>query len=100
MDLYIGIDVASEKHQCCISNGKYDRSSIQIFSEFPFENNLNGFELLLSELNKFSPSNKLHIGLEATGVYGDNLTDFLMRKGFEVTTFNPLIVKKTFKLPL
>lgn len=98
MNYFVGIDVASEKHQCCISNGKNDRSNIEIYSEFAFENNVAGFNLLLSELEKLSsPDNKIHIGLEATGVYGDNLTEFLMRKGFEATTFNPLIIKKSFQ---
>ena len=91
MNLYCGIDVASEKHNCCIIDEKE-----HVLSEFSFSNNHAGFDLLLQFLNHPSiPKGiKKHIGLEATGVYGENLTMFLRRNGFEVTTFNPLSVKK------
>ena len=91
MNLYCGIDVASEKHNCCIIDEKE-----HVLSEFSFSNNQAGFDLLLQFLNHPSiPKGiKKHIGLEATGVYGENLTEFLRRNGFEVTTFNPLSVKK------
>ena len=91
MNLYCGIDVASEKHNCCIIDEKE-----HVLSEFSFSNNHAGFDLLLQFLNHPSiPKGiKKHIGLEATGVYGENLTEFLRRNGYEVTTFNPLSVKK------
>ena len=91
MDIYFGIDVASEKHNCCIIDAKE-----HVLTEFSFSNNQIGFSQLLHYLNHPSIPNgvKRHIGLEATGVYGENLTEFLRRNGFEVTTFNPLAVKK------
>ena len=91
MDIYFGIDVASEKHNCCIIDSKE-----HVLTEFSFSNDQIGFSQLLHYLNHPSIPNgvKRHIGLEATGVYGENLTEFLRRNGFEVTTFNPLTVKK------
>ena len=91
MDIYFGIDVASEKHNCCIIDAKE-----HVLTEFSFSNNQIGFSQLIHYLNHPSIPNgvKRHIGLEATGVYGENLTEFLRRNGFEVTTFNPLTVKK------
>ena len=91
MDIYFGIDVASEKHNCCIIDAKE-----HVLTEFSFSNDQIGFSQLLHYLNHPSIPNgvKRHIGLEATGVYGENLTVFLRRNGFEVTTFNPLSVKK------
>lgn len=91
MNLYYGIDVASEKHNCCIIDEKE-----HVLHEFSFSNDQAGFSQLLHYLNHPSIPNgvKRHIGLEATGVYGENLTEFLRRNGFEVTTFNPLSVKK------
>ena len=91
MNLYYGIDVASEKHNCCIIDDKE-----HVLHEFAFSNDQAGFSLLLHFLNhpKIPSDVKRYIGLEATGVYGENLTDFLRRNGFEVTTFNPLSVKK------
>ena len=91
MNLYYGIDIASEKHNCCIIDEKE-----HVLHEFSFSNDQSGFSQLLHFLNHRSipDSVKRHIGLEATGVYGENITEFLRRNGFEVTTFNPLSVKK------
>lgn len=91
MNLYYGIDVASEKHNCCILDEKE-----RVLHEFSFSNDQAGFSQLLHFLNHPSipEGSKRHIGLEATGVYGENLTEFLRRNGFEVTIFNPLSVKK------
>lgn len=91
MNLYYGIDIASEKHNCCIIDEKE-----HVLHEFSFTNDQPGFSQLLHFLDHPGIPNgvKKHIGLEATGVYGENLTEFLRRNGFEATTFNPLSVKK------
>ena len=91
MNLYYGIDVASQKHNCCVLDEKE-----RVLYEFSFQNDKEGFSQLLYHLNHptLSSNAKRHIGLEATGVYGENLTEFLRRNGYEVTTFNPLSVKK------
>ena len=91
MNLYVGIDVACEKHNCCIIDEKE-----RVLFEFSFSNDQAGFDNLLHYLQhpSFPIDAKRYIGLEATGVYGENLTVFLRRNGFEVTTFNPLSVKK------
>ena len=90
-NLYVGIDVASEKHNCCMLDDQK-----HVLCEFSFANDMDGYSMLLEKLQHPSiPENVIrHIGLEATGVYGENLTVFLRRNGFEVTTFNPLTVKK------
>lgn len=85
---YVGLDVASEKHDCCILNKKKD--TVQYFS---FSNSSAGFDTLFTTLSKL-PSSKIEIGLEATGIYSENLSIFLRRKGFNVTTINPLLIKK------
>ena len=91
MNLYYGIDVASEKHNCCIIDQKE-----HVLHEFSFSNDQYGFSQLLHYLNHPSIPDgvKKHIGLEATGVYGGKLTAFLRRNEFEVATFNPWTVKK------
>lgn len=86
--LYVGLDVASEKHDCCILNEK--KKAMQSFS---FPNSSIGFESLLSALSGVRPD-EIKIGLEATGIYSENLSVFLRRKGFNVTTINPLLLKK------
>lgn len=85
---YVGIDVASEKHDCCILNEKK-----KIIQSFSFLNSPVGFQSLLSALSGIQPD-EIKIGLEATGIYSENLSVFLRRKGFNVTTINPLLLKK------
>ena len=88
-NLFVGIDVASEKHNCCIIN-----ENLEVLSQFEFSNDRAGFDLLLNSLLSFDPSANRNIGFEATGVYGENLSSFLRRNGFKATTLNPLAVKK------
>lgn len=89
--LYIGIDVASQKHDCCIidSNG-------EVLSEnFTFANTLDGFTFLMDTIHSFLPSKSLadvRIGLESTGHYSTNLVSFLRSKELNITVFNPLHV--------
>ena len=85
---YIGLDIASEKHDCCILNER--KKTVQSFS---FPNSSDGFGSLLAALAEL-PSDEIKIGLEATGIYSENLSVFLRRKGFDVTTINPLLIKK------
>ncbi len=87
--LYVGIDVASQKHDCCILGEQGVPRA-----EFQIRNTREGFSYLLQKLTEFSAPESTKIGLEATGIYSTNLTAFLRRNGFEVTTFNPLQIKK------
>ena len=64
---YVGIDVASEKHDCCILNEKK-----KIIRSFSFLNSPVGFQSLLSALSGIQPD-EIKIGLEATGIYSENL---------------------------
>ncbi len=91
MQISVGIDVSSEKHNCCMVDGKGN-----ILTEFVFPNNREGFDFLLGRLtHRLMPEReKIRIGLESTGVYGCALSDFLRRNGFKVSTLNPLSVKK------
>lgn len=92
MFIYVGIDVASEKHDCCIMTA--DRS---ILKQFSFKNDAEGFDHLLSSMSEYATTEETHIGLESTGVYGNNLVEFLRRKGYETSTFNPLLIKKSIQ---
>ena len=89
--LYIGIDVASEKHDCCIidSNGEV------LLSHLTFSNSREGFDTLSKMILSFQPDKtpeNVRIGLESTGHYSINLVSFLRAKGFYVREFNPLHV--------
>lgn len=90
--IYLGIDVASEKHDCCILD-----QNKQVLSAFSFPNTQEGFRLLLSKAMEFESPENMRVGLEATGIYGTNLEAFLRRNGIQVTTLNPLLLKNNIK---
>jgi transposase len=89
--LYVGIDVASRKHDCCIIDG----DGTMLRENIIIKNNIEGFESLLSQIRSFSCKNDfsdVKIGLEATGHYNKNITEFLRKHNFNVTVLNPLQV--------
>lgn len=89
--LYIGIDIASCKHDMCI----IDSDGTVLVPNLTFTNSNNGFETMHSVILGFLPNNdisNIKIGLESTGHYSINLISFLRRKGLNITVFNPLHV--------
>jgi len=88
--IYIGIDVAKSKHDCCILNEKGET-----LSSFTFINDRQGFEKLLCEIGMYSSCSDLsdaRIGLESTGHYSINLQNYLLQKRLCVRIYNPLQV--------
>ena len=75
--IYVGIDIASEKHDCCIL-GEHNKK----LESFSFSNTRDGFISLLAACKKYAEPEQTKIGLESTGIYGDNLRDFLRRNGY------------------
>ena len=83
--IYVGIDIAKNFHFASVVN-----SDLQtLVKPFKFTNDDSGFKLFLEKLSVFDKSDIL-IGLEATGIYGDNLICFLFNKGFKIGRINPL----------
>lgn len=85
---FIGIDVASLKHDIII----IDEYGEIINGHFTISNDKVGFKKLHTEIKSCMKSaNDIHIGMEETGIYHENLRDFLVSKGFTVYTINPLL---------
>lgn len=88
--LYVGIDVAKSKHDCCILN-----ENGEALSTFVIKNNKQGFEELIAEITRFSSTSDLsdaRIGLESTGHYSINIQNYLLQKRLCVRIYNPLSV--------
>lgn len=90
--IYVGIDVAKDKHDCCIlgENGQVVRETFMV------SNSRDGFELLLKAIQQaadLGTDSQIKAGLEATGHYSVNLVTFLRSSGIEPVVFNPLQVK-------
>lgn len=83
--IYVGIDVAKNKHDCFIvdSNGEI------LKDVFTFQNNYEGFQLFLNSIPNESKDN-IKVGLEATGHYSMNLMKFIIDNQFQLIVLNPL----------
>lgn len=99
--IYVGIDVASKKHDFTIMNSfgiTYTQKSITI------PNTDSGYEKLHKSIQEFCGANKdyqVRIGLESTGFYHLNILSYLTRAGYEVMVINPILInisKKSKKL--
>lgn len=85
--IYVGIDVAKDKHDCFITNSDDE----VLFQSFTIPNNREGFESLFQRIQSVSEDlSKVKVGLEATGHYSYNLLGFLFSKGLPTYVINPL----------
>lgn len=87
--IYVGIDVAKDKHDCILlnANGK------AICNVFTIQNSLDGFNLLFHSIQAVAPDlDNVKVGLEATGHYSYNILGFLLDKGLPTFVINPLHV--------
>lgn len=88
--LFVGIDVAKSKHDCCI----IDSDGVIITDSLRISNTKDGFDILYNTILSALDSNdflKVKIGLESTGHYSTNITNYLYSKGFSITVLNPLV---------
>jgi len=85
--IYVGIDVAKDKHDCFITNSDDE----VLFKPFTIPNNKVGFDDLYQKILSVSEDlNKIKVGLEATGHYSFNLLGYLVDKGLPAYVINPL----------
>ena len=85
--IYVGIDVAKDKHDCFITNSDGE----VLFKAFTIPNNLDGFNLLYQKIESVMEDvSKVKVGLEATGHYSYNLLGYLFDKGLPACVINPL----------
>ena len=85
--IFVGIDVAKNKHDCFITNTDGEI----LFNSFTITNNLDGFNDLYQKITSTMENiTKVKVGLEATGHYSYNLLGYLLDKGFPTYVINPL----------
>lgn len=84
---YLGIDIGKHTHYASI----IDQTGKPITKPFPFKNDTNGGQSLLSWMFQYIDSPlELQIGMEATGHYWLAIYSFLLDQGFSVIVLNPL----------
>ncbi len=85
--IFVGIDVAKDKHDCYITNS----DGVVLFNSFTIINNLDGFNDLYQKIaSVMEDVSKVKVGLEATGHYSYNLLGYLIDKGLPTFVINPL----------
>lgn len=85
--IFIGIDVAKDKHDCFIVNSTGE----VLFDVFTISNSRDGFNDLLSKIKSVATDlKKTKVGLEATGHYSYNLLGFLLDNNLPTYVINPL----------
>ena len=83
--ILVGIDVSKNKHDCLIINSDGEI----LVNSFTIPNSLEGFQALYSKICSINDP-EIKIGLEATGHYSNNISEFLLNKNFPIFIINPL----------
>lgn len=94
--LFVGIDISKSNHSCYIidSEGTIYENNLQI------SNNIQGYKTLSQTIHSICQIHNyqnVKIGLESTGHYSTNITNYLYSEGFEVIIFNPIITNNKRK---
>ena len=85
--IFVGIDVAKDKHDCFICNSDGEI----LFDSFTIPNNMEGFDSLFQNIISTSDDfSIIKVGLEATGHYSYNILGYLLNKNLTVYVINPL----------
>ncbi len=84
---YVGIDIAKNFHIITI----IDENEVKVFKKaFRVENDLDGYTGFIEKLETISlDKTNFLIGIEATGIYGENILEFLKLKAYNVKLLNP-----------
>jgi transposase len=83
----LGVDIAKDKFDCCLLTGGGSLTT-------QCANSLRGFKALLRWLkNAEIQLADLHVCMEATGIYGEGLLQWLFAQGAAVSKVNPAQVK-------
>ena len=85
--IYVGIDVAKEKHDCCITNS----DGGILAGPFTITNTKDGFLSLYGKIRKAGGKQEnVKVGLEATGHYSYNILGFLLENNVPTFLINPM----------
>lgn len=92
--IFVGIDVASQKHDITITT---DYGEV-LSENFTIQNNADGFKKLRQEILSHTESlDIVRIGIEETGIYSKNISEFLALHGFCVHLINPVLTSNSRK---
>mgnify|MGYP000624973298 CR=1 FL=1 len=83
---YLGIDVSKKTHRFAV----LDSEGKRVTKSFSFQNTQQDFQKLLKQLKELDLSaDNTFAGMEATGIFWENLYSFLTEAGYKVIVINP-----------
>ncbi len=86
--IFVGIDVASKKHDCFLMQ---EETGLIYSKPFSIDNNEEGYKKLHTAITNFVEQTKdsnVRIGLESTGHYSNNILNYFYKAGFQVALIN------------
>jgi transposase len=89
--IYVGIDVASQKHDFFIMN---DLGEAYTTHSITIPNSNEGYKKLHNSIQEFCGATndfKVRIGLESTGFYHKNIVSYLLSLDYEIMVINPIL---------
>ena len=89
--IFVGIDVASKKHDCFLMQ---DETGTIYSNSFSIDNNENGYKKLHTAITNFveqTNDSNVRIGLESTGHYSYNILKYFYNVGYQIALINPLL---------
>ena len=89
--IFVGIDVASKKHDCFLT---HEETGMIYSKPFSIENNEEGYKKLHTAITNFveqTNDSNVRIGLESTGHYSNNILNYFYKAGYQVALINPLL---------
>ncbi len=96
--IYVGIDIASEKHDYFMIHG--ETGAVFKSSSVTISNSRKGYEKLHSDISAFCGAigdSNVRIGLESTGIYHTNIIRFLLEQNYQVMMINPILTNMARK---
>lgn len=93
--LFVGIDIAKNKHDICI----LDSLGTLLVKQLTISNTKEGFMTLHNQLSKLlaETGDKMKVGMEDTGHYSNNLLYFLRSNNYSTYSYNPYLIKEFAK---
>lgn len=85
MTVFVGIDISKDKFDVNVKT-----SNTQLVKCKTYSQSKEGMDTFISDLMSIVGNDDYVIGLEATGRYHLNLSDYLIKKGHPLRIFNPL----------
>ncbi len=96
MTFYVGVDIAKYEHVASVLDSESGELRL---NSFRFNNDLKGFESLLSHLSELNKEDVV-IGFESTAHYHQAFFSYLNGKGYKCILINPLIISRFRKISL